>query len=599
MKMKLMRFWVFTFLSLFSYVFTHAQNVELADKYFREANFEKAVSLYRDLYEKTPYNSTYYKRLLESLVELEKYDEAVEVVHKKMGLHKKNPVMLVDLGMIYSKKSDTLQARKYFDQALASITENPRYGFMIAQRFYNYHLLKDALQAYQTLVAAGKGRNYGYQISAIYGELGDTEKMFESYLDIAQESPGSLKRVQLYLNRFITRNPDEENNTLLRKALLRRLRAEPSDVWNRMLAWLYVQEHEYHKAFVQLKAVFMRHDSGLQDLFDLGILAFDAKDYDTSGEVFRFVIDHTKNTDLKINAGYYLLLGERESRRLSPGEMRAAFEQYFEKYGKGSETYLARLAYVDFLIFDMNKPEEAKAELEELKSLPLSPYDTSQVEMKLADLLVFTGDYNRALVLYSRIQLDYQNHPIGQEARFKAARTSYFRGDFKWANIQLKVLKRGTANLISNDAIDLSLLIDDNFGEDSIPYALRMYAQADLLKYRNKHRSARDTLNKLLRLYKGNPIEDEALFMHAQIAEKQQDYTVAEEDYQMIIRYHADDILIDDALYHLALLYEEKINMPQKAMEYYERIITEQPSSIYLIEARHRYRKLRGDELEE
>ena len=49
--------------------------------------------------------------------------------------------------------------------------------------------------------------------------------------------------------------------------------------------------------------------------------------------------------------------------------------------------------------------------------------------------------FNQALVLYTQIQLGVKNSRLAQEARFKVAKTSYYKGDFDWAETQLKVLK--------------------------------------------------------------------------------------------------------------------------------------------------------------
>ncbi|WP_424516427.1 tetratricopeptide repeat protein, partial [Psychroserpens sp.] len=51
----------------------------------------------------------------------------------------------------------------------------------------------------------------------------------------------------------------------------------------------------------------------------------------------------------------------------------------------------------------------------------------------------------------------------------------------------------------------------------------------------------------------------------------------------------------DDALYYLAELYENELDQPEKAKALYETIIFKHQDSIYFIEARKRFRLLRGD----
>jgi len=141
------------------------------------------------------------------------------------------------------------------------------------------------------------------------------------------------------------------------------------------------------------------------------------------------------------------------------------------------------------------------------------------------------------------------------------------------------------------------LLISDNIAQDSIRTALKSYAKADLLTFQNKTQMAIDTLQGVLLHHKGHPIEDEALFKQAELFEKTGKFDLAEKNYLAILQLDPDDILIDDALYQLAVLYDEKLLNELKAKTYYEKIVLEQPSSIYLVPARKRYRELRGDEI--
>ena len=57
--------------------------------------------------------------------------------------------------------------------------------------------------------------------------------------------------------------------------------------------------------------------------------------------------------------------------------------------------------------------------------------------------------------------------------------------------------------------------------------------------------------------------------------------------------------MADDALYKRAKIYDDILKDPNLAMQLYEQILLEHNSSIYVAEARRRYRDLRGDNLED
>jgi len=160
------------------------------------------------------------------------------------------------------------------------------------------------------------------------------------------------------------------------------------------------------------------------------------------------------------------------------------------------------------------------------------------------------------------------------------------------------VLKTATSQLIANDALQLNLLISDNSQEDSTQTALKLFAKTDLYTFQQKEEKAIRLLDTILLQHKGEKIEDEALFRKAKIYEKQSKFELAKENYQEIILAYGEDILADDAYYFLAELYNNELNQPDKAKENYEQIIFRFADSIYYVEARKKYRILRGDQIE-
>ena len=132
-------------------------------------------------------------------------------------------------------------------------------------------------------------------------------------------------------------------------------------------------------------------------------------------------------------------------------------------------------------------------------------------------------------------------------------------------------------------------------GGDSIPSGLIQYAKADLLAFQNKNQEAITLLTEVNSKYKGMPIEDEALYKQAKLFVLEQEYENAITNFENIIEMDAEGILVDDAYYYLAELYNNQLKDSEKAYEYYQKIIFDHTSSIYLVDARKKYRKLRGD----
>jgi TolA-binding protein len=202
-----------------------------------------------------------------------------------------------------------------------------------------------------------------------------------------------------------------------------------------------------------------------------------------------------------------------------------------------------------------------------------------------------------ASLLFSQVELDFKDDILGNDAKFRNARISYFTGDFEWAQGQLDALKASTSKLISNDAIDLSLLITDNFNMDTTTAPMMMFARADLLAYQNRYDECMITLDSILTEYPAHTLTDEIKMLKASIYMDQGKYDLAKELYLNIVDLHFTDITADDALYKLAEMQEYIYRDAAQAMALYERLISEFPGSLYVVEARKHFRALRGDEL--
>lgn len=572
-----------------------AQEASLAFLYLRNGEYEKAAAIYKTLHEKNPLNSNYLTNLVDCYQQLENFNEVQSIINKQLEKRSDQYYLLVELGYNYQLQYKQDSATFYYEKALNSIEKSKNQGYLIGRSFQKNHLLDYALSAFKKSMEANPNANFNLQIAAIYGEKADLENMFKTYLDLVETNVNYLPTAKTYIGRYLTDDSENEANIFLRKLLIKKLQNNPQNSWNQLLSWLYMQQKEYAKAFTQEKALFKRDTTNsLKGITDLGGIAFKDKDYAVSQDCFNYVLDNTTIIEEQLRAKLYLLqISIKTNAEISSTEQQ--FQQLFSAYGKSQYTISVQLVYAEFLAFRKNEPENAISLLKDALKLPITEFEKGSIKTKLADILVYTNKFSTALIYYTQVQNDLKSHTIGQTARFKIAQTSYFKGDFEWAQSQLKVLKNSTSQLIANDALDLNLLITDNVVKDSLKIALKTYAKADLLAFQNKNQAAIDTLQVILTNFKGHAIEDEALFKQAKLLEKSGELIKAENNYLQIIALNKDDILVDDAIYYLAELYLNQINNIEKAKEYYQKIIFEYPSSIYLVDSRKKYRKLRGD----
>jgi len=571
----------------------------LAKQYFNEGDFEKAVVFYEKLVLKNPRRTDYTDNLVACYQQLEEYSKAESLLLKNINSERTVPTMFIELGYNYTLQGQAEKATQYYKTALEVIDKNPNYGFGIGQRFQKYALLDYALEAYARAMALNEKIDYNFQMARIYGEQGNIEKMYESYLTLISQGRTSPSNVLRNISDFINSDPENPNNIKLKRILLQRAQKSPDIVWNQLLSWLFIQQKQYKSALVQEKAIYKRDQAiSLQRLQSLGDLALEENDTAVAEEVFKYVAENAWDAQEVLNAQLKrieITLLTADDKDLP--EVKKRFENLLETYGNQRESLSLQLAYAKFLTFKTDSPAPAIGLLTQSLELPLNKYEKSYVKNTLGDILVYDQKFNQALIYFSQIQKDLKNDVLGQEARFKVAQTSFYKGDFDWALTQLKVLRASTSQLIANDAMQLSLLISDNSFEDSTQVALKKYARADFLAYQNKTVEAIDKLQEILTQHKGEKIEDEALLRQGQLLITLKEYEKAEFNFQKIVAFYANGILADEANFELAELYRKHLNEPDKAKAHYEKIIYNYQDSYYFPQARKNYRMLRGDAL--
>lgn len=575
-----------------------AQEQQVAYDYFRKGEYEKAASIYQTLYEQNNFNSNYLIRLIYCQRQLEDFDKTHQLVEEHLKKYPTQIQFYVELGYNYELQYQQEKADLNYNKALSFLEENPNYGYAVGRSFQNNHLLDYALKSYKITMVANPNVNYNIQIAAIYGEKGDVGNMFNTYLDLVEKEDRYFPTVLRYISKYTTDDAENEYNILFKRLVLKRIQTNQLNTWNQLLSWLFMLQKQYGKAFIQEKALYKRgiDTLSLDGIINVGEISFDHSDYSTTKKCFEFVLEHTKNKIDVIDSKLYLLFVAIET--IDDLEfIENQFQEFFTEFGKSTNSIDVQIAYADFLTFKKNNPKKGIEVLKETLKLRSNNFQKGAIKINLGDLLVFMGRFNEALIYYSQVQTSLKNHVLAQQARFKVAKTSYYKGDFKWAETQLKVLKGSTSQLIANDALDLSLIINDNSVQDSLKTALKLYAQADLLAFQNKNEQAIDSLNMILSNHKGHAIEDEALFKQAAIYETIGLSDKAVANYLKIIEINAEDILVDDSYYFLAEIYFKQ-NQLEKAKEYYQKIIFDFASSIYFVDARKKYRLLRGDAIQ-
>lgn len=585
-------------------VSSKSSDEQLAAQYFQNKEYEKAAYHYEKLFDKNPIDR-YYQNLITCWIETENFSKAEKLVKKQQ---KRNPYALsytVDLGYVYKREGKKDDAKKVWDKAVNDLSPNQNMIFELANAFNNRKEPDYALNTYL------KGRKilnglytFHFEIADIFAQKGDYTSMINEYLDVLLINEAYIQQVQNALLRIYQSAPEDKKNETLKTELLRRIQKYPDKkIFAEMLIWIMMQELDFNEALTQSIALDKRLKEDGARVFSLAHMAAGNKQFEASAKGYRYIIDKGKDnyyySSAKIELLHVNFKKITEQAKYTKEELSQLEKNYvttLNELGKSGNTASLMRDLAHLYAFYLHQTDKAIAVLDEIIPMGrISPQLKAECKLDLADILLLENDIWEASLLYSQVEKDFKHDELGDKAKFRNARLSYFVGDFKWAQAQLDVLKGSTSKLIANDAMHLALLITDNTTIDTNEVPLQIYARAELLAFQNKLDDALKTLDTINMYFAGHSLSDDILMRKAHIYEKKQDFAKALDMYDNIYKGFADDVYGDDALFRMAEIQQYILNNDENARELYQKVLMEFPGSIHVVESRKRIRQIRGD----
>ena len=577
---------------------------QLALQFYQNQDFAKASELFEQLYDKKP-SVYYYQYLLFSLVEIKEYSKAEKLIKKCQRAEPDAPRYLVDLGYVNYRSGNPEKSKKIYEDALKKLGPNQQQIFDLANAFITRGENEYAIRTYM------KGRQllnnsypFGFELASVYERTGDFKHAMEEYLDMLDLNKSYLNTVQDRIQMTLSYDVNNEKNEILRKILLSRAQKNPDNTnYAELLWWYSIQQKDFDLALIQAKALDRRFKENGDKLVSLASLAVSNEKYEVAIDCYLYIV--SKGTGCSFynlarrelaNTRYLKTISEPSPPKKELEVLEKDFTDELAYLGDDPDniSVIKNLAHIK--AFYLGKTEESIDLLNHaIEMAGVSAAEKAKCKIELADILLFTNDVWEATLLYQQAYLDFKFDVLGQEAKFKNAKLSFYIGEFSWAKAQADILKAATSKFISNDAIALSLLIGENYDPDSNTIALSIYARADLLDYRNEEELALLSLDSIPRQFADHPILQQVLYKRAQIISKQGRYAVADSLFRQLVKEFPDGILADESLMNAASLNEKQLNNHEKAMSLYQELLDKYPGSIFVPDARKKFRMLRGD----
>jgi tetratricopeptide (TPR) repeat protein len=601
-------------------------NKELAYVLYNQNDFTRAAILLEDIVEANPRDELSYRRYLQCLIKTNQQEKAIKFIKKKI---KKSPypiLYVVDECYVnttfpegpnkqkYTLRAEELKALIIEQLTVHAMEQMGQQHIAIAQRFEQYELKEYAIAVLQSAdqILGDINPEISNKLAELYMETGNREKGLQRYVMLMLSGVPfeSMKQV------FETQITDSADYVLLQRLLLKQIEQNPEvTAFSEGLKWTFVKQGNWQSAFLYTRSIDKRLKENGERVFELGELCQSNGEYPVALQCFQYCIglketffDPALAQAKWIDVTYDITMKGRPRIEdvIQLQKQMLAFEQ---NYGPQEASLFNALKYAQLLIrYDslfavtqesgkISGSQQAINLLEKYidPSTHLKKISLAKVKMTLGDVLLSRGDVWTSELLYAQVEKDFTEEEMGQFAKFKRAELSFYRGDFDWASMQLEVLKSATTQLISNDAMELALVIIDNLGIDSNYTALTWYGTALLAEKQQHYKLANKYLDSITTEFPGHGLSDEILFVKARMAETTGDYVAATNLLETLSIAYNFDILADNSLYKLGMIYMYSMNQPEKAKIAFEKLIEKYSSSVYIVDARREYRKIRGN----
>lgn len=606
--MKLLYFSLITIQFLMSMSSVHSQQkksdkYQLALTYEQQGDFRNAARLYQELYADFPEQFTYFQGVARSLSALQRYPELMPLIEIELG--KRQEIDLLCLASITAKKSSQHQkSQQYFDIALNSVdrltndAEIDNVIRLIAQSQSDIGSFTNAISAYIKGRGMVKGFKQAYadELSMLYVQIGNVELGIKEITNLfkQQQQYGIIQgRIAALLIK-----PEAES---IINAELYSL-AKQDFAFAKVYVWFLRETKKFDEAFIQA----LKIDNGLglqgREMLEFADITLKDGQLDIAMKAYGNILDRGKNNSHFSAAlyGYAKVMDQRlqansENGAITSKEIREIINRYNDilaqqPNGQFASECMYRIGVLElYFMKDSDRAKEVFMNITNMyKQYPISAAASNQ----LIDIALTENDIDIAIVLANNTIQTYQfiNPDEADKARFHLAQIALYKGDIDSAKSLLVVLAGKTESDISNDALELSLFLEQN---KQFQAGLILWGKAMLALKQYRIEDAVTIYREIIGITKGTELAEQSQLRLCETLKDQKNPKTLEEA-QIFLKEYPESIQTDAILFLIASIYIEQKQNAQ-AINILTDILVRFPTSRFVRKSRELIRSLRGD----
>lgn len=546
-----------------------------------------------------------YPNLYKTYLAQKKYKEALDITEKVLKIEKTNLGYLINKSNIYLLLKDSVQCLEVQNIALKYGLENLEKTTKLVELFRSNQYYQNQEKLISLYVQKSKD---SFRFQDQYLEVKLALKKYDGAIDLIFQR---MERDDVYyMNTLIMLQTYVDNHDLIRylerKAYHKLSIAPNSDKWTQVALWVAMLTKDYEEAVRIAKSYDRRMNSQGNYMLYIADMARNENNYDIAIEGYMYIKDLNNSSTVQIGydreiSTWYQKIQDLPKRDTSSiNTLKELISKYYVRFGQNFNTAEIQLLHAEFLMKYCDKIKESMQILTSLSShINLPKHLRAKSLLLLGDYKLIDGDIWDASLIYGKVDKDEKDSPLGEEARYRNSKIFYYNGDFELAADLLSILKTSTSELLSNDALHLSVFIQDHLEDDSLNRAMREIARSELLFIQNEDVKGLNILANIKSNFSKSSLQDDILKLEGEYYLKKLNFNKAAECYKELFVKYPESILADRAIYEYAKIQEGKLGNKDEAKEAYLKLLTKYKDSVFSSDARKRLRILRGENFDD
>jgi tetratricopeptide (TPR) repeat protein len=582
--------------------------LSLAQSYEQAGDFENAAKLYETLYETDPQNMHFISSLYRVYTQLKNYAALIDVLENRIADAPDDISSYGMLGSTYHRMGNEAKANEVWEMPLKNRTEDALTYRLIADYALERRAFEKAIDFYTRGKSIADDKIvFSFDLARLYTLTMQFVKATEEYCFILQSEPKQMTIVETRIFEYISK-PGALDATI---TTVENYADNGNLSLKYLLARLYIEKKLFDDALdIYIKIDEEQSNAG-KDLFIYADLLLKENHFKLASEIYLKIIELYPNSPVTAQAklGYarsleselfeeyvksiplwksFFPIPKFESMEIE--KVLTAYDDVAKLYKHSEPAYEAILRMGIIKFYLQNEIEESKNFLNVvITKAPLSR-SAADAFFELGNIFLIEGNLNEAekkysaLLSNSRAQSDKKN-----AAAYKLARIYFFQSRFDKATEYISKVLINLKDNSANDALELSLILNTTMN-DSISIAL--FAEAEFLAEQKKFLEAADIFKKI----SGNPqafvLHSISLLRSGEMMLAENNFTEAISTFEIAAEEGEKNIYADKALYLLAKIHQFGLKDHLKAQEYYQKLLADFPTSIYIDEAREQLKVL-------